>query len=123
MALPNPKKNLNCILKDLHKGQETAHLLSTVVKGSKEAKGLIGEVLDTFSKVISALETEEPLKEAGSTESADLKTEISNKKRKGIDGSDQRSGSRRRLGFCVVLLLFLFLFLGNYWLDYENIMN
>jgi hypothetical protein len=98
MALPNPNKNLNCILKDLLKGQETVHLLRSMVKGSEEANVLIGEIFDTFSKVISAIETDGPLKEAGSTDSADLKTEISNKKRKGIDGSNQRSGSRRRSG-------------------------
>ncbi|KAJ3688353.1 hypothetical protein LUZ61_017517 [Rhynchospora tenuis] len=94
MAVPN-STNFNLILKDLLKGQKSAHRLSNLVNGSEEANGLMGEILDTFSMVISALQTSETVKEAGLTESADPKREISNKKRKGLDGSDQRTGSRR----------------------------
>ncbi|KAJ4779163.1 WRKY DNA-binding protein 70 [Rhynchospora pubera] len=87
--------NFNLILKDLLKGQESAHRLSNLVNGSEEVKGLMGEILDTFSRVIPALQTSEAVNEAGLTESADPKSEISKKKRKGLDGSDQRTGSRR----------------------------
>ncbi|KAJ1695348.1 hypothetical protein LUZ63_012046 [Rhynchospora breviuscula] len=95
MAVPN-SNNSNLLLKDLLKGQKSAHRLSYLVNGSEEAKGLIGEILDTFSVVISSLQTSEAVKEAGLTESADPKiSEISKKKRKALDGSDQRTGSRR----------------------------
>ncbi|KAJ4786051.1 WRKY DNA-binding protein 70 [Rhynchospora pubera] len=87
--------NFNLILKDLLKGQESAHRLSNLVNGSEEVKGLMGEILDTFSRVIPALQTSEAVNEAGLTESADPKSEISKKKRKGLDGSDQITGSRR----------------------------
>ncbi|KAF3330386.1 putative WRKY transcription factor 70 [Carex littledalei] len=98
MALSNiPKKNLNWILKDLLKGQESAHRLNALIKGSVEARNLMGEILNGFSTAITALQNDEALKETGLTESADLRSEISNKKRKSFDGSDQRSGSRRSI--------------------------
>lgn len=104
MALSNiPKKNLNWILKDLLKGQESAHRLNALIKGSLEARNLMGEILNNFSTAITALQNDGTLKETGLTESADLRSEISHKKRKGFDGSDQRSGSRRRFGFCSFL--------------------
>lgn len=99
MALPNSKKNLNSVLKDLLKGQETANRLSALIMGSEEGKVLMGDILDTFTRVISALEIDEAHKEGGSAESAGPKSKISNKKRKEIDGSDQSGGSRRRFGF------------------------
>ncbi|KAF3330413.1 putative WRKY transcription factor 70 [Carex littledalei] len=96
MALPIPKKNLNWI-KDLLKGQESAHRLNALIKGSVEARNLMGEILNGFSTAITALQNDEALKETGLTESADLRSEISNKKRKSFDGSDQKSGSRRSI--------------------------
>lgn len=101
MALPYPKKNLNCLLKDLRKGQESASRLNDLVNGSNhhEASALLGHILDTFSKVISAIETGEAVKEHGAIESADAKItgEICSKKRKGFNGSDQKSRSRRSI--------------------------
>ncbi|KAJ3676501.1 hypothetical protein LUZ60_003913 [Juncus effusus] len=75
----NPEKNLNLVLVDLHRAQKTAHQLSELIqiKGlGDKGKNLIDEIINTFSKVISALGSPE---EAGFEHES---SEVSNGKRK-----------------------------------------